>query len=274
MPSVEVAPGVELHCERRGSGPALVLLNGMSQSTANWMTQARKLSEDFEVICYDARGQGRSPVGPSPLTLERHVEDLEALLDGLGLSRVRLCGFSFGARLALGFAARRPGRVAGLVLTSAGAGDSALRRLIVGSWLEVLRRGGVEAMSWCALPHILGERFVAKVEGQIAGMIRASVQRNSAAGLEALLEGYRGFPDPLEDAGRVRARALVISADGDPLVSRAGTEALCRRIEGARQVLIEGCGHTIPIEEPERWAALVRDFFRSGDGDPIGDTTS
>ena len=75
--------GRRLYFEVRGdTGPLLVLLNGMSQSTANWATQARHLSERFRVLMYDARGQGRSDLGdPTALSLSGHVEDLVSLLD-------------------------------------------------------------------------------------------------------------------------------------------------------------------------------------------------
>lgn len=56
--------GRKLHYETRGDdGPCVLLLNGMSQSTASWMSQARKLGERYRVVMYDARGQGKSPLG-------------------------------------------------------------------------------------------------------------------------------------------------------------------------------------------------------------------
>lgn len=271
MPTVARGPSLDLYYEVRGDAslPPLVLLNGMSQSTANWMTQSRHLSEHYRVINFDARGQGRTPAGDQPLRLDVHVQDVVALLRHLSLERAHLCGFSFGARIALAVAARHPERVDKLVLTSAGAGDSALRRLIVRSWYEVLQRGGVEAMSWCALPHILGEGFLQRHEAQIPGMIRASRQRNSKEGLEALLVAYKDFPEPLEDAARVRAPTLLLSADSDPLVSPQATESLRQALSDAEHTLINGCGHTIPIEEPDRWRTLVHEFLSKGGAEPI-----
>jgi 3-oxoadipate enol-lactonase len=254
------ARGTDLFYEVKGEGPPLVLLNGLSQSTVNWMTQSRKLSRAFQVVTYDARGQGQSPPPSGVLDLARHVEDLRDLLDHLGLERAHLCGFSFGARVALGFAARYPSRVDRLVLTSAGAGEAAYRRVIVRSWYEVLRTGGAEAMAWCVIPHILGRRFLEKYERQIPGMVRATLQRNSVEGMLALLEGYRDFPAPTEDARAVRAPTLLLSADEDPLVGPDSVQELLGSIPDARHILIRGCGHTIPIEEPEVWGARVEEF--------------
>lgn len=260
MPTADVG-GLEMYYETRGSGPPLVLLNGMSQSTVNWMTQARRLAEHFTVVTYDARGQGRTSAGTGPLDLHTHVTDLAALLDDLHIGSAHLAGFSFGARLALAFAARVPQRTRRLVLTSSGLGGSALRRTIVRSWIEVLERGGLEAMAWAALPAILGEQFLLDHEAQIPAIIRASAHRNSVDGLTALLEGYQTFPDAEEDASRVRAPTLVISADADPLVPLTSAFALANALGDARHTLIRGCGHTIPIERPDEWRDAALKFL-------------
>jgi len=256
-----VSPDLSIFYETRGEGPPLVLLNGMSQTTQNWMSQVRHLSTHFNVLSWDARGQGRSGLGEQELTLDLHAADLLQLLDALGLERVHLCGFSYGARLALAFAARSPDRVERLVLTSLGDGSGALRNVIVRSWQEVLERGGMTAMAWASIPHILGEDFLSRYEGQMEAVIRATVSRNSEAGLKALLAGLSSFPPTSDDAVRCPMPALVISADRDPLVSLESALALKDSFVNAEHRLVEGCGHTIPVELPEIWRRYVLDFL-------------
>jgi 3-oxoadipate enol-lactonase len=262
VPTADVG-GLDLYYETRGAGPPLVLLNGLSQSTVNWMTQARHLSGAFTVITYDARGQGRSPVGPAPIDLDLHVRDLMAVLDELGVGRTHLAGFSYGGRLALAFAARAPHRVGKLVLTSTGDGSSAVRRAIVRSWYEVLKAGGMEAMAWAALPAILGEQFLSDHEDQLPAIIRAAAHRNSVDGLTALLEGHARLEPASEDARRVQAQTLVITSDSDPLVPLTSAFALTSAITNARHSLIPGCGHTIPIERPDLWRDAVQNFLEA-----------
>jgi len=251
-----------LYYDIRGDGEPLVLLNGMSQSTANWTTQAKYLAETYRVIVYDARGQGRSALGPVPLTLGAHVDDLLHLLDHLDIEEATLCGFSHGARVAMATAAEHPARVDRLVLTSIGTSDDALRQAIVRSWREVLRLGGLEAMAWCVLPDILGERFLERNQGMIEAIIRATLQRNTQEGLQALLDGLISYPPPEDEAGRVMCPTLLITSDGDLLVSSRAARGLADRIGGTRHVRLAGCGHTIPIEEPDLWRAAVLDFMR------------
>lgn len=253
--------GLPIHAEERGEGPPLVLLNGMSQTVANWRTQMRALADRFRVIAYDARAQGRTPVGEEPLSLDLHARDLRDLLDALNVDRAHIVGFSHGARVALGFAARFPDRVDHLVLTSTGANDDALRDTITRGWLEILALGGVEAMAWASLPQILGRSFLASHHAHIDAMIKATGQRNTREGLDALVRGLRGFPHPDEDAARVVAPTMLITSDADLLVAPDAAERLAASIDGCRHERVDDSGHTIPIEQPERWRELVLDFL-------------
>ncbi|MBH24755.1 MAG: hypothetical protein CMH57_09950 [Myxococcales bacterium] len=265
MPRLSVADDVALYYEVRGEGQPLLLLNGLSQSTANWISQSRQLAKRFQVIVFDSRGQGKTPVGAAPLSAAVLLKDIVALLEHLGLERVNVCGFSYGARIALMFAAHHPSRVARLILTSAGLKPRFARRMIFRSWREVLRTGGLEAMAWCALPYILGADFIEQYERMIPSMIKASKQRNSVEGLTALMDIMPDFPDAAHDAARVQAPSLVLASPHDPLVDADSARALAEAIARGRFQLVEGCGHTIPIEQPEVWRAAVTDFLEEPD---------
>lgn len=255
--------GLSLHVESRGepSRPALVLLNGMSQSTANWRTHMRALAAHYFVVAFDGRGQGKSSLGAPPYALDHHVRDLIGVLDHFDLSRAHLCGFSHGARIALRAAAQHPERVQKLVLTSIGTHDDPQRDLITRGWLELLRLGGLEAMAWATLPQILGRDFLADHVQHTDAMIKATLQRNTAEGLRALVEGLRSFPPPAEDAPNVRAETLVITSDHDLLVSPRAARALVPLFPRATHRVVDNVGHTIPIEAPETWRDHVVRFL-------------
>lgn len=247
------------------NGKTVVLLNGMTQSTLHWRSQARAMQDTFQILTYDARGQGGTSVGDEPLSLELHAEDLAVLLDSLGIDDVYLVGFSHGARVALKFATEFPHRTRAMVLCSATARPTALARTIIRSWGEVLKAGGLEAMSWSSLPTILGEKFLRENEHLLGGIIKASLQRNSVDGVSKLLEGMRDYPDLSDLARHVSCQTLVISADEDLLVTRQGAEELAHLTRG-RHVEVKGCGHTIPIEAPDEFREAVLGFLRGVDG--------
>nr|WP_276604110.1 alpha/beta fold hydrolase [Nannocystis pusilla] len=170
-----------------GTAPPLVILGGMTQTLSSWGGQVRPLSGQRPVIVYEARGQGQTRLDLRDVTPPVHVEDFERLLDALGVAgQVDLCGFSFGGRIALAIAAERPERVRRLVLSGVSAGRGALGRVIVRAWREALRTGDLEALAWISLGDTLGPRYLEANEAVLEAFVKATVQRNTYAGISAL----------------------------------------------------------------------------------------
>ncbi len=238
----------------------IVFLNGMTQTIRHWSRQAKAFESDTPVIRYNARGQGESSLGDDEVSLERHTRDLIELLDEIDVDRGHLVGFSHGARIACHTAAKHPDCVSDLVLCSATSRENALARTTVRAWREALDAGGLEAMSWASLPTILGNDFLEESEDMIDGIVRASIRRNSEEGVRALLEALESYP-PLETfAEDVEASTMVISGDEDMLVTPAGAGLLTELTGGIHQKMAD-VGHTIPIEAPERFARILREFL-------------
>lgn len=263
MPHFTTSDEVALYYETEGfdhDAPVLVFLNGMTQTTRHWATHVRALRETHPVLTYDARGQGQSDPPPSVPTLDTHSQDLLELLDHVDVTDADLVGFSHGARVALGFATRYPNRLRKLVLCAATARPTALARTIVTSWRRVLEHGGLPALAWASLPTIIGDAFLEKNAFLLENIVRASVERNSEKGTRMLLDGLVEFPALDELAGDVDAPTLVISADQDLLVDTEGALELAELCGGTHE-LVENCGHTIPIERPDRFRDVVVDFL-------------
>src|SRR5262245_26528729 len=103
--------GVALPVETRGSGAAVIFVNGLTQTTAHWRTQLRLFAEGgFRAVAYDGRGQGEVPA-PVELTREHHARDLCAVQDALGVGACDVVGFSHGSRVAIAHALTFPARV-------------------------------------------------------------------------------------------------------------------------------------------------------------------
>ena len=266
MPHHQTADGISLYYETHEEGaspgcPWVVFLNGMTQTTMNWKSQARQLEGRARVLMMDSRGQGKSAIGERELTLSLHAADLAGLLSALGVEAAHVVGFSHGARVALALANEHPERLRRLVLCSATAKPTALAQTIVRSWREVLRVGGLEAMSWSSLPTILGDRFLAEHASLLDGIIKASVRRNSPEGVARQLDAMIAYPELSALARGVRAPTLVLSADQDLLVDHEGA-ALLATLTAGQHVHLQGLGHTIPIEAPERFHEQIARFLQ------------
>src|SRR5207245_3168400 len=96
------------------SAPPLALINMAATNLTMWEPLIPHLMQDFRVIRHDIRGTGESSAGSGAqdFDIEIFAEDLVAILDALHVERAIVWGASFGARIGLQLAVRRPERVA------------------------------------------------------------------------------------------------------------------------------------------------------------------
>src|SRR5665213_3163225 len=90
-----------------GEGPPLLLLNGYSGTAADWdPTFLATLAGAHTVVAPDHQGMGRSSAGDlDQLTIDSMADDVAVVLDGLGIDRVPVVGWSMGGMVAQAFAA-------------------------------------------------------------------------------------------------------------------------------------------------------------------------
>lgn len=112
--------GIDLFVRRIGEGPPVVVLHGGPGAHHDYLLPGfDALARGRELIYYDQRGGGRSPVPRDvPVGWTEQVADLDALRERWGLGRVTLAGYSWGALLALLYAVDHPRRVERLALVS------------------------------------------------------------------------------------------------------------------------------------------------------------
>ena len=118
MTYVEVDPGVRIHVQDLGVGPAVVLVSGFGLDHQLWDRQVRVFTElGHRVVCVSQRGHGLSDRPLHGYDVDRLAADLVTTLEALGISDATVVGHSFGGRVATHLAASYPDRVAALVLT-------------------------------------------------------------------------------------------------------------------------------------------------------------
>jgi pimeloyl-ACP methyl ester carboxylesterase len=227
------------------SGPAtsapLVLLHGSGGNTAQWISRIPELATHFRVYAVDLIGEpGRSAPSRPPLSSDRYARWLDAVLDFLGLQRVRIMGISLGGWLALDYATRRPDRVQRLALSCpAGIGRQRKGFLLKAVLLNPLGR-------W-------GRRKI--VTGMLGPGLSTMAPAAAAAVVEHVLlvsKNYRYRTDalPVFDDNALRGLTMplhVIVGQRDVMVDSAETK---RRLESAAPHatvrLLPDIGHFIP----------------------------
>ena len=121
MPRMSVN-GAELYYEIRGAGPPVLLIMGATGDGGHFDELAELLADEFTVITYDRRGNGRSPVpaGWRTTSAEEQADDAAALLDALATGPAAVFGTSSGGTFALCLLVRHPEIVRGAILHEPG----------------------------------------------------------------------------------------------------------------------------------------------------------
>src|SRR5690606_11761500 len=173
-----------LHAVREGRrhAPTVVLGGSLGSDLSLWDPLMPELAGAFDVVRYDLRGHGASPVPPPPYDIADLGRDLLALLDRLELADVHLVGVSLGAMAAMWAAAHRPDRIAGLVLccTSARLGPPQM-------WADRaarVRAEGTRAIADAVVARWFTSEFAAR-EPSLVDRMRAMVAATSDDGYAA-----------------------------------------------------------------------------------------
>jgi pimeloyl-ACP methyl ester carboxylesterase len=114
--------GTELYHEVRGTGPPVLLIMGATGDGGHFDKLAVRLADEFTVISYDRRGNGRSPApaGWQTTSPEEQADDAAALLGALDTGPAAIFGTSSGGNFTVCLLVRHPGSVRGAILHEPG----------------------------------------------------------------------------------------------------------------------------------------------------------
>jgi pimeloyl-ACP methyl ester carboxylesterase len=261
-------PDQPLIADVSGNGPPVVLLHGQPGSAADWHSVTPLLAGDFMVIVPDRPGYGRT--GGTAANFEGNAARLSGLLDGLGVERAIVAGYSWAGGVALAFGEMFPERTAGLVLAaSVGPGedfrweDRILAAPLVGEAVAALTLG--------TLGRLLGSPWVQRVVDRrpFPRAREMASLRAASTGASTHTPAWRAFVAEqrvlLQDLdslgprlGAVVAPSVVINGSADRLVPPRVGDALAAAIPGATHVTLRDAGHLLPYDQPGPLAAAVR----------------
>jgi 2-succinyl-6-hydroxy-2,4-cyclohexadiene-1-carboxylate synthase len=198
--------------------------------------------------------------------MEQCTQDVAQLIEQQSLAPVNLLGYSMGGRLALYLAATRPELVTTLILESASPGLELEeeRRTRVRHDEELaneIERDGVEAFVnyWEGIPLFASQASLAKEARQA---LREQRLENRALALANSLRGMGAGAQPSmwERLPLLEKPTLVMTGELDEKYVKLG-ERMTKEIPAALQEVVEGAGHTIHLEQPEKFEELVRFFL-------------
>lgn len=262
--------GVNIAYAKVGSGPPLVkAANWLNHLELDWDSPIwgdmfRVLAENHTFIRYDERGNGLSDWDVPEISFRAFVEDLEVVVDHLGLTRFPLLGLSQGCAVSIEYAVRYPEKVSALVLIG---GYAAGWRLGL-SKAEQEQREAVLTLTqhgWGtsnpAYRHIFSQTFMPNADSeQLAWFDDFQRQTTSAANAVRFQEAF-GEIDVRHLLAQVKTPTLVLHARDDQRIPLACGRELAAGIPNAELVTLESPSHIILGDEPA-WQVCMDEIMR------------
>lgn len=265
------ANGLRFHVESDGEGPAVLLLHGFPDDGGVWRQQVPALAAaGFRTVVPDLRGRGRSerPEGVEAYALSELISDAVGILDALGIERAHVVGHDWGAALAWALAGLVPDRVDRLAVLSVGFPGAVRpdRHALEQAWYRIL----------FLLPDaedVLRRDDAFLLRTLLAGdpdLERHLSLLDDPSALTAGLNWYRSNLPPQTLPGTdqprlppVQAETLGLFGAEDPYLSERAMRASEAYVAPGhwRYERIDGAGHWLQLEQPERVNDLLLDFL-------------
>lgn len=244
-----------------------VLIHGLSEERSVWSRQAPFLRSTMNVVAYDIRGFGASPVGAGQATVEQMADDLGQILSAFDTGPAWLVGFSMGGVIAQRFAMDCPEMVNGLVLIASSCTVGHAGVEFFEDRIRQVSEGGMERLNSINASDALGcfsaghEELTAEYQ-----QLRQAAVRNPAGYVNACRAMLRLNEHPMvQDLGVIECPTAVIAGELDPYCPPRASESIAAAIAGSELTVIPGAGHCLHWEKPDVTSHLILDFIQQHD---------
>jgi pimeloyl-ACP methyl ester carboxylesterase len=259
-----------------GSGPVVVLVHGITSTSATWANVLPYLAERFTVIAPDLLGHGESAKPRGDYSLGAYASGIRDLLMALGHERATFVGHSLGGGVAMQLAYQFPEHCERLVLVSSGG---------LGREITALLRAASLPGSELVLPLLVNERVLGA--GRLVGRLLGRVGLRVHTDLEEVLRGHASLSDGEARAAFIHtlrtivdpwgqrvdasdrlylAQAipfLILWGERDPIIPVEHARAAHRLVPGSRLELFPNAGHFPHLDDPLRFVGLLTEFMET-----------
>jgi pimeloyl-ACP methyl ester carboxylesterase len=214
----------------------------------HWPADLRRL-HGRRVYAVDLPGHGKT--GGDPLSdIASYAGALHTWAEAHALPPFVLAGHSMGGAIAIEYALRHGGRLAGLILLSTGA------RLRVAPQLLAGIQSDFDATVDLLVRWMYGE-------GADPNLLRLGARRLREVRPDALHADFAACDafDCRADVARIAVPTLILCGDADVMTPLKGSEYLREQIGGSQLVVIPGAGHMAALQQPQVVAGEVEAFM-------------
>lgn len=267
-----------------GSGPPVVLIHGMVNSSRHWEAVALRLARTHRVIAPDLIGHGDSATPRGDYSLGAHAASIRDLLATIGVDRATIVGHSLGGGVAMQFFYQFPQRTERLVLVSSGGLGDEVSPLLRGAALP----GAGSLLRLATAPAVVealnGAGGRLRAHGQSKGVYLEAIARalrplQQPGSRRAFVETLRSVIDI--HGQRVSARdrlyllgdmpTLIVWGGRDRTIPIAHGRDAEREIPHCRFETLPRAAHFPHLEDPDGLATVLADFLATTNPSAIDD---
>lgn len=267
MPYAKVN-NIDLYYEIHGEGePFIEIFGGGGTIESTYPGVQHPLSKEYQVVVYDHRSSGKSDKSDKPLSMELLADDVAGLLDSIGIESAHVRGFSKGGMIAQHLALKYPNRIRSLILgcTSCQFNTDYTHAIQPPQeFMDLFNIVKAQKLS----PEEYGIRLARlqmtdeyeKEHPDVFKQMSEAIANDSQRLIQTRAE-HLCVHDTYDRLPEIQIPTLVISGNGDKIISYKNSEILASRIPNAELAIIDGAGHTF-IEAREEIMGLTLDFLR------------
>ena len=268
MPKVKVND-ITMNYDQQGSGEPLILIPYLAADAACYAFQVAEYAKHFTCISVDLRGAGETDKPEGTYSTEQFADDVNGLMQAIGVDRAHISGLSLGAAVGMWLAANHPERVKSLSIHSAWPKTDAFMKTVVGSW-QVLAKalGSVPELiisgifPWCFTPEVYA------AQPDYIASLAAFVRSRPAQPVDAFIRQTEAVlaHDIESQLGKISAPTQITFGRHDQVTSTRFAEPLQSNIKNSELVIFEPCSHAPIYESVDEFNAKTLDFLRRHSG--------
>jgi len=243
----------------QAKGNVVVLLHGFLESLDIFDNFAKKLAEEFRVICIDLPGHGKTEVFEQPHSMEFMSDIVYEVLKETFVEKCTIIGHSMGGYVTLSFAEKYPEKLNGFSLfNSTPSADNELKRTARNLTIEDIKNGKKIQICKEHASKTFANENVGKFIQEI-GFAKIIALNTPEKGIIAALEGMKNRKDFSNILENTDLPFLYVLGMKDNFIP-SNILSLLKLPKKSQILILENSGHQGYIEETEKSVEAVVSF--------------
>ncbi len=240
----------------------IVFSHGLLWSMKMFEKQVEYLKDDYRIITYDHRGQGKSSVTDNGYDMDQLYLDAVGLIENLQLGKVHFAGLSMGGFVGLRLASRRPDLLLSMILieTSAQSEPSTFKYT---SLVNLVKLFGVKIVTRPVMNIMFGTKFLRDSNRTKEKKLWIKELHKNPKTIVKAVNGIISRKGVEEELKNILCPVLILVGTLDKATIPAKAEFIHQHILHSQLQYINGAGHSSSIEEPGQVNHYIGEFLHS-----------